>query len=282
MSPEILATALILVSALLHAGANTLIKTSADALATRGSMNAMACALALPFVPLVPLPGAAAWGLLAASVAVHAVYPFVLVAAYRHADLNLAFPLARGAAPLAVAAIAYVVLDTAPGALALCGVVLLCAAIASLALSAGGARAPRRSVGYALATAVIVAVYTVIDAAGLKHAPSPWSYIVWLFVLDGATVALLVYLVRGRTWTAFLALHWRPTLAAALLGVLTYGLALVALWLGPVAEIAALRETSILFAALIGAWVLREPLGARRAAASFAAVLAIVLMRAGA
>lgn len=281
MSPNQIATLLILLSALLHAAANMLIKVSGDALTTRGCMNAFACLVALPFLPWVPLPGADLWPLLAASVAVHALYPFLLVQAYRAGDLSLVFPLARGAAPVFIAVFAYLALHEPLRPAAAGGVTLVSLAIASLAYAGSLRRhaGQSRGIGFAFATALTIAVYTVIDAAGLRRASTPWSYIVWLFVLDGAIVALLVYVRRRGVVRTFLATEWRSTLAAAALGVLTYGLALLALSMGAVAEIGALRETSIIFAAFIGAYVLREPLGRPRVCAALVVAAGIILMQ---
>lgn len=134
---SLLAPALILLSALLHAAVNTLIKVSGDGLITRGCMNAIACLIAIPLLFFVPLPGPDLWLLLAVSMLVHALYPFFLIEAYRSGDLSTAFPLARGSVPLLVALFAAVVLEQHPGTASLAGIVLVSAAIASFAFSRG-------------------------------------------------------------------------------------------------------------------------------------------------
>jgi len=142
-------------------------------------------------------------------------------------------------------------------------------------------KGPKRSIAAALITGLIIAAYTAVDAIGLRLAPTPFTYIVWLFILDDSFVMLMVVLARRRTILPFINHHWRPALIAGLLGVLTYGLALIALSMGPVAQIAALRETSILFAALIGTLILGEPFGAKRVVAGVLAVVGIGLMQLG-
>ena len=279
----LLAPALILLSALLHAAVNTLIKVSGDGLITRGCMNAIACLIAAPLLLVVPLPDPELWLLLAVSVLVHALYPFFLIEAYRNGDLSTAFPLARGSVPLLVALFAALILEQHPGTASLAGIVLVSAAVASFAFSRGArSRAAHgRGVVYALLTGLIVAGYTVIDVIGLRAAPSAFAYIVWLFVLDGAFVTLLVLIARRGAVLPFLTCNWRNALVAGALGTLSYGLALFAFSLGAVAEIAALRETSILFAALIGALILKEPFGRARAVAAVIAVTGIFIMHAG-
>jgi drug/metabolite transporter (DMT)-like permease len=279
-STQLLATVLILFSALLHAVVNSLIKVSDDGLITRGCMNAVACIIATPFLLTVPLPGPDLWLLLVLSILTHALYPFFLVETYRTGDLSTVFPIARGSVPLLVTLFATFALEQRPGPAGLTGIAIVSMSIASFAFSPDRtpSQAHMRSVAYAFATGLIIAVYTVIDAAGLRLAPTPFVYVIWLFVLDGAFVALLVVLTRRRAVLPFITNHWRSTLIAGILGTLTYGLALFALALGPVAEIAALRETSIVFAALIGTCILGEPFGKQRLMASLAAVAGIVIM----
>lgn len=278
-----LALALILASAFIHAVVNTLVKVSGDGLITRGCMNAVACTLALPMLWFVPLPDASMLPLLTVSVLVHALYPFFLVEAYRHGDLSVVFPLVRGSVPLLAVLLAAAILNQYPEMLSLAGIVLVSLAIARLAWpgKTAAGHSGWRSTFYAALTGAVVATYTVIDAAGLRAAPSAFAYIVWLFVLDGAFVALLVVIARGRKIAPFVSRHWKASLGAGVLGTLTYGLALLAFSLGPVAEIAALRETSILFAALIGSFLLREPFGRMRIIAAIVVITGIVLMQVG-
>lgn len=280
---QFLAMALILLSALLHAVVNTLVKVSGDGLITRGCMNAVACILALPLLFVVPLPDTGLWPLLAISVLVHALYPFFLVEAYRSGDLSTAFPLIRGSVPLLAGLIAAVTLGQYPGPTTLAGILLVSAAVASFALPKNSQSVPARWRGtaFALLTGMIIAAYTVIDAVGLRAAPTAFAYIVWLFVLDGAFVALLVLIARRGAVAPFIARNWKVSLAAGVLGTLTYGLALFAFSLGPVAEIAALRETSILFAALIGTLILQEPFGRARIVAAVVTVAGIIIMHSG-
>jgi drug/metabolite transporter (DMT)-like permease len=277
-----LATALILLSALLHAIVNTLVKISGDGLITRGCMNAIACLITMPLLLLVPLPDASLWPLLLVSVLIHALYPFFLVESYRHGDLNKVFPLIRGSVPLLTAAIALVSIGQYPGPVGIVGIVLISVAVTSFAWSANvrPAGSSWRGTAFALLTGIIIAAYTVVDAIGLRAAPNALAYIVWLFVLDGAFVAIIVALARGRAIVSFIHDSWKITLLAGALGVLTYGLALFAFSLGPVAEIAALRETSIFFAALIGARFLREPFGQIRIVSALIAIAGILILHA--
>jgi drug/metabolite transporter (DMT)-like permease len=281
VSADALATALILASALMHEAVNALVKVSADGLLTRGMMNATAFAAAVPLVPFVAPPEAGLWPILVLAVLIHGAYPFLLVAAYRHGDLSVAFPVARGVVPLGVAGLTLAAPELAPRAATLPFLALISAGVASFALERLSFRDPRHRRGLALAVlaGLIVAGYTVVDGVGLRAAGSPATYIVWLLLLDGLFVSTLIALVRRRALASFARRHWRTSLGAGLLGVASYGLALVALALANVAEIAALRETSIVFAALIGAFVLGERFGPVRLAGTALVVIGALGMR---
>ncbi len=283
MTASVLATCLILLSALLHAIVNALVKTSDDGLLTRGCMNATAFAVTLPFLAFVPPPTPQLWPLLIAATLVHGLYAFFLAAAYRHGDLSAVMPLARGVAPLGVAAIAAAFSMGSLSVLQLASVGLVCFGVAMLAMQRQtlASRRGRRAAALAVATGLIVACYTSLDAAALRVAASPFSYIVWLFVCDGLFVSALVAWVRRRSLKSFLRRHWKTSLLGGALGIATYGLALYALSLGDMVEIAALRETSVVFAAVIGSIVLGEPFGRRRVLAASVVATGVILLQVG-
>lgn len=281
MSSLTLATILILISALLHAVVNAIVKTSDDGLLTRGCMNATALAAAIPLTVVVPVPSPDLWKLLVAATLIHGLYPFFLVGAYRFGDLSAMLPLARGTAPLGVAALLGAFAGEIPGNAQLTGVGLISFGIAMLAFERGAlaTASVRRGVALAVATGFIIACYTVIDGIGLRMAGTPMTYIVWLFVLDGLFVSSLVAWLRRDSLRPFLQRNWKPSLIGGGLGVATYGLALYALSLGAIVEIAALRETSVIFAAVIGTLVLGEPFGRRRVLAATVVAAGVILMQ---
>ena len=278
IAPDVAATALILVSAALHAVVNAMVKISDDGLLTRGCMNATALVVALPFLWVVEPPDQALWPLLIAAVLIHGLYPFFLTGAYRFGDLSVAFPVARGTSPLGVAFLTWLLLESAVTADKLAWIALLSSGIAAFALERFATANPqhRRGLALAVCTGGIIALYTVIDGIGLRTAQTASTYIVWLFALDGLFVSSIVVLARRRTVIPFLRKHWRRGLLGGLLGVLTYGMALYALSLGSIVEIAALRETGVVFAAAIGAVFLKEPFGKLRITATALVTAAII------
>ncbi len=269
LTPEV--TAAVLLAALLHAAWNAIIKSGRDPLLDTALVALCGSVVALPFVGVVPAPAAAAWPCMAASVAIHLGYYSAVAGAYRAGDLSHGYPIMRGVAPLLVAAAGLFWFGEVLGAAAWTGVLLICAGVLSLGMAGGGAS--RRATVWALGCALIIALYTLADGAGVRLAGGAERYVVWLFFFMGLPFGLAVLAIKRATLLAHARREWRRGIAAAALSGLSYGIALWAMTRAPVAIVAALRETSVIFAALFGAWLLKEGhLKARLAGA--AAVLA--------
>jgi drug/metabolite transporter (DMT)-like permease len=267
-------TGAVLLAAVLHAGWNALLKGVPDRLATIVLLDLTGLGLSALALPLVPPPAPASRGLLVASVALHLGYELLLLRSYRVGDLSQVYPLARGSAPLLVAAFAGLVLGERLGSWQLAGLVGVCVGLLLL-VGAGGAPLGRgQAVGSALATGVFIAAYTVADGLGVRRAGTDLGYVAWLFLLHGIPIPLVVAAIRGRGLAARLRGHLPAGVAAGALSVAAYGLVLWAQRRGALAVVAALRETSVLVAALIGSLVFGERFGRRR-------VLAAALLAAG-
>ena len=262
MSPETLAPAMMIASGSIHAIVHAILKGGKDKMAGRALIDGSSALLLLPATLLVPLPEGA-WGWLAATASIHCVYLYALVRAFETSDFSAAYPILRGTAPLVVAVFAIGVFGEAASARELAGIGLIGAA---MFVMVGGRHIGRAGLGWALLTGVMIAGYTVIDAHGVRAAPTPVSFIVWMFVLMGsATVTMFALLSRGRIFAAART-QWRVGAVAGALSILTYGLALSAFALGPTAPLAALRETGMVTALLIATFVLKERVTAGRAA----------------
>lgn len=277
--------AAVLFGALLHAGWNAMVKSSADKALDTAVIHLMGSMLSLPLVLLVGLPPVAAWPYIGASVVIHIGYYIALVGAYRHGDLGLTYPLMRGVGPMLVALSAASTVGETLSPLAWAGVVGVSAGVLVLGLSRHALERPK-AVGFALTNAVVIAVYTVVDALGARAAVaqggSALQYVALLFVLDGWPFAVLVLWRRGYA-VAWPYARGRAPLAlvgaAASLG--SYGIALWAMTRAPVALVAALRETSVLFAALLGSWFLKEAFTMRRAVGTAVIVAGVLALRLG-
>jgi len=276
MSP--LVTALVLGSALLHASWNAIIKSSRDVMLDTALVAAGAGLLALPLAALVPLPASASWPYLGASAVIHVAYFSTLVAAYRIGDLGHAYPLMRGTAPLLVALFGVALLDEHPGATMWLGIVLISAGILSLGLLQRGS-AHRGATLWAFANAAIIACYTLVDGAGARLSGSPAGYVAALFWLQGLLFLALVAVLRKRAALDYIGRNWQRGLGGGLCLISAYGIVLWAMTQAPVAAVAALRETSVIFAALLGTVFLKERFGRQRLIAACAVALGIVALR---
>jgi drug/metabolite transporter (DMT)-like permease len=281
-----LAVLLGLVSAVSLAVVNTAVKMGGDILVGRAVLSASAALLLAPAAFLVPLPDQATWAALAATLPMHLIYQFCLVRAMTHGDLSLVFPVMRGLAPLLTAVAASLLLGQTLTPAGWAALAAATGAILMFAWPPAGATLRRhpdaRALLWAAGTAVGVALYNSTDARGVRVAPSPLTYIVWLFLLDWIGVTCAALLLRRRTLARAVAAQWRTAVFAGLLSILSFGSSLYAMSLIEAAKVSALRETSVVFAAAIGAFWLREGFGARRiAAATILAVALVALQFAG-
>lgn len=272
-----LPAAMMIASGSIHAIVNAIVKGGRDKMAARAVTDGSSAAILLPATLLVPLPDGA-WSWLLASAAAHAVYLFALIRAYAVADLSAAYPVLRGTAPVVTAIVAVGLLGEPASVADLIGIALIGAATFALVV---GRHLSRGALGWSVLTGLTIAGYTVIDAHGVRAAPTPASYIVWLFVIMGATVIAMFGLLTRGTLFAAMRVQWRPGAMAGALSIVTYGLALWALSLGPTAPLAALRETGMVTALILSVAFLGEAVTARRAAAVGGIVAGAALILAG-
>jgi drug/metabolite transporter (DMT)-like permease len=273
----------VLAAAAFHAGWNALLKINLEPFIATSLVAAASGLLALPAAFVVGVPDAVAWPYVVASAAIHILYYLSLAQAYRFGDLGQVYPIARGSAPLMTALLAMFVVGEALNPYAWTGIVVLAAGILLLAVRGGGRGRPfdARSVGFALLTALTITAYTLIDGIGARLAGSPAAYAVWVFLLNAVAMAAWGYArVGGPRLAGAFAANWRLALAGGALSVAAYAIALWAMTVAPIALIAALRETSVLFAALFSTLLLREPWLAARTAATLLVLAGALLLRA--
>ena len=257
-----LVIALVLGSAVLHAVWNAMLRANADRLWAIAVMCLLCAVFALPVALMVPAPAPASWPYMVASAAVQIGYALFLVRAYRDGLLAQVYPIARGTAPLLVTLGAAVVAGETLAPLSLLGVVLVSGGIVAIAFGHG--RPDIRSTLAAVACGTCIAGYMVIDGVGVRLSGHAIGYAAWQAVLEGAPMPLVYLAIRRRLPV----LRWNRDLATTSVGaaisVLAYGVVIWAMSLSAMGQVSALRETSILFAALIGAAFLKERLTARR------------------
>ena len=268
----------VLGGALLHASWNVLVKSSDDKALDTALIHLLGSLVAVPLVLWVGLPPAAAWPFLLMSLVIHVGYYTALAGAYEHGDMGLTYPLMRGLAPLLVAVSASFVLGETLSPGGWIGVLAISAGVLTLGLSAPALAAPK-AVAFALANAVTIMLYTLVDAQGVRTAGNALQYVATLFMLDGWPFALLVFLRRRGKVLAYARQRWPLALGGAIASLGSYGIALWAMTHAPVATVSALRETSVLFGALLGVWLLKEAFTLRRVVATCAIVAGAMALR---
>jgi len=271
----------VLFAAACHAGWNALIKVGLDPLSTTTLISIGSGLVALILLPFVGLPAWGSWPWLVASVAIHLIYFASLIESYRTGDLGQVYPIARGSAPLMTAAATTVIVGERLSLVGWTGILALVAGV--LLLSARGGRdlavVDRRAIGFALFTAITVCGYSVVDGIGARASANPNAYSVCLFI--GIALVMVPYALYrdGRDVMPAMHLYWRRGLAGGALQFLSYGIAIWAMTIVPIAVVAALRETSVLFGAAIAVVLLKEPLRAVRIVAALMIVCGLILIR---
>lgn len=270
---------MVIASAALHAGWNALLKIGLDRFLTASLIQIGAGAVALLALPFVPMPNAAAWPWIVLSALLHIGYNVFLSRAYQYGDLGQVYPLSRGSSPLLVAGLSVLLLgELLPGG-QLFGLAVLVAGIWLMAVRGGSGKASRGLLLCALMTALFIASYTLVDASGARANGDPLSYSLWLFAVNGWVMALVILGKRGPRVVRELGPHWRAGLVGGSMSMLAYTIVIWAMTQAPVALVSALRETSVVFALLIGRLWLGESLPPIRLLACLIILAGVALMK---
>jgi drug/metabolite transporter (DMT)-like permease len=271
---------LVLFGALLHASWNALVKSGKDKSLDAALIAAGGACCALPFLPFLPMPNITALPFILASAVLQFVYFRLVAVAYTLGDIGLVYPLMRGVAPLLVAASSSFILGEHLSPMALTGIFVICAGIMTLAFEArhGG----RTATIFALLNAVVIASYTFVDGVGAREAGNAISYTLWMSLLPPVLLfSHAIYMRGGRAVINHVRGNWWRGILGGGGSILSYGLALWAMTKAPVAIVAALRETSILFAIVISVFILKEKASIWRYVAGAVIAAGVLMMRLG-
>jgi drug/metabolite transporter (DMT)-like permease len=272
-------TVAVLCAAVLHAVWNALAHFVSDKVVSGALVSTAFTICGLVALPFVGLPAGPAWPLLLGSVVVHFLYMLALLRSYRLGAFNQVYPLARGMSPWVVAIVAVTVIGEPLSVAQTVGVVVVSIGLGLLVLAKG--RPHKQEVPAILAatlTGLLIATYTVIDGIGVRRSGSPLSYAACLFFLHGLTVIGFAFLRRGSGLVRATASHWKLGATAGVCAVVAYALVLWAQAEGALATVAALRETSVIVGAIIGAVFFKEPFGRWRTVATIVVATGIVLL----
>jgi len=279
MDPFVFAA--VLFAALCHASWNSLLKIRLDPFAANALItvaSGLIAAAALPFVGFAPV---VSWPWLAASIILHLAYYYGLTEAYRTGDLSQVYPIARGAAPLMTAVISTTALKEDIGLFGWIGILSLVSGVFLLSIRGGRdlTRIDRRAVGFAFFTAVTICGYSLTDGIGARVSGNAHAYAALLFLLDGFCMAVVALWRRGQSIITEARIYWKTGLFGGALSVTSYWIAIWAMTVAPIAIVAALRETSVLFAAVISVVILKEQLRPARVIAALMIVFGLALIR---
>lgn len=270
----------VLLAAAMHAGWNAVVKSGGDPLIAITHVNLFSGLSALCLLPFVAVPKAEAWIWIAASAALHAVYRFMLAGAYRSGDMAQVYPIMRGAAPMMTAAGTALLIAEVIGFTGFLAISALCAGVFLMSMKGGRVgNFNKRAVAFALASAVSTCGYSLADGIGARVTGSGPSYALWMFVANALLFQLTLLALRGPAVYATLPATWKISAGGGVMSMLAYFIAIWGMTQAPIALVAALRETSVLFGAIIATFILKEPLTAWRIAASVLVVAGVVLLR---
>jgi drug/metabolite transporter (DMT)-like permease len=275
------ALVLILVSAVIHAVINIVTKGARAKYAMRLLIGAFSALVVTPALFFVPLPrGTAVW-LLVATAFVHALYELMLVKSYESAVFTAVYPVARGTGPLFTTLGAILFLHENLPPVQILGIVFVCAGVIVIGVSHRASAGVSRGLVYALATGFTIGCYTLIDASGVRAVANPFSYLLWFFVAHGVCVLATAPGIRGRRVIIEARRQWKLGMQLGILSIMTYGSAMLAWRFGATAQLAALRETSVLFGTALAMRFLGERMNLRGWSAAGAIAVGAVLLQAG-
>ena len=250
-----------LLSAISQATAHALLAAGRDKLVIRGLIGLTGLVVAAPLTLWVPLPAGELWLWLLASGVLHAIYQLTLIRAYEGEDFSVAYPMARGVVPLATAILGVSILGDRVSAMALFGVALVSFGLVFIAAERRPAYAGMVA---AISAGLLTTAYTLLDAHAVRLSPNLWTFVVWFFVFDGIIMSVITVAISGRLLLPAMRQELRPGLLAGFSSLITYSTALVALRLIPAGSASAIRETSIVFGAIIAGVFLKEHINSRR------------------
>lgn len=273
----------VMLAAAFHAGWNAVVKTGLEQLLTMTLIFFSSGLLAMLALPFVPAPHGATWLWLLASFVFHTGYKLFLLKAYQTGEMGQVYPLARGTAPFIVSMAMFLGPGESLSPTAFGGIMLLVSGILLMSFRGGSHRAPlnKSAVGYALATAVFIASYTITDGLGARSSGSAHGYAAWLFLFDALGMFIILMALRGPAALKLLAPHWKQGLAGGMMAFSAYWLVLWAMTEAPIALVAALRESSVLFGSVLSVWLLKESFTRWRAVATMVILMGIVIAKTG-
>ena len=271
---------LVLLAAMLHAGWNAMAKSGGSPQYSIASYRLLSALVCLPLLFFFPIPLADSWAMLLASTVIHTAYYVTLSKSYRVGDLSQVYPLFRGLAPVLVVIGAAIFAGEVLGPGAMVGIGLVSLGLISITFAGGRiGKIPPLALRWGLITSVLIAAYTVADGIGVRAAGNPFSYIIWLFVLEPIPIGLWLLAKDRAGWFGYMRAKPGKICAGAAAAASAYAMVIYAMGVAPMALVSSLRETSVIFAALIGSLLFHEPFGRQRIIAATLVCCGVALIK---
>lgn len=278
MDPLVFAA--VLLAAFLHASWNVLVRMQADRLVSLATLQGFMGVMGIGLIFVFGLPKPESYGFALASGVLHTGYNLFLVRAYRAADLSQVYPIARGAAPLLTMLASLLFLADGVHGGVVTAILLLVSGLVMAGWQKDRSSHPDpQAVLYALGTACFIAVYSITDGLGARASGQAFGYAGLLFVLDAVFLMMAGSLTRGPVFVLSLAPHWKQGIAGGIASGMAYAIVIWAMTKAPIASVAALRETSIIFVLLMSARMLRESLTGVRMAGALLIMAGAIMLR---
>jgi drug/metabolite transporter (DMT)-like permease len=277
---DLIVTLAVLCAACAHAIWNAFVKTGDDQLISITGIAAASTVISALIFPFAGTPHADSWPYILASIILHVAYMIALSQAYRYSDFSSAYPIARGTAPILVFAWSFVFLQEALSTrevLAVFGIIVGIMVFSTRRI--GAVVSDKKAIFYALLTSLFIAAYTVVDGIGVRLSGTVNGYMVWMTFFEIFPLMLYTYIKRGPKVFTTLAANAKPMLLAGLMAISGYWIVIWAMTQAPIVLVAALRETSIIIAALIGTFYFKEPSGKRRIIAAIIVCISVAILR---
>lgn len=256
---EIEITLIILAAAFLHALWNSLIKGGKDPLLDGMIISVVWLAICIIAIPFLPIPNPKSWLFAIATIPIHVAYFFLLAKSYEVGDLSRVYPIVRGVPPLIVAIVSYIAIDENLGFYGWLGVILISFGI--LTLEFGTKQPSSKAFILSILTAIMIAAYTIIDALGARLSGHSTSFLLWFSLFQSIIFIIIVSCIKGvKICKLHIKRHWKRGIAGGIISIISYSIILWAMTKAPIANVSALRETSVLFALIISIFFLSEKL----------------------
>jgi drug/metabolite transporter (DMT)-like permease len=270
---------IVILSAVLHAGWNVIVKSNADRLLSLTVLQSFMALMGALMVVIFGFPGHKVWPWAFASGVLHLGYNLFLVRAYRHADLSVVYPIARGAAPLMTLLGSFFLTQDGVGVWMAASIVILVVGLMLTGLANTSPGADPHALYYALGTACWIAAYTLVDGLGARSSGNAPGFAGVIFVFDGLFILVVALFMRGRSLLAGFASNWKMGALGGAASCAAYGIVVWAMTKAPIASVAALRETSIVFVLILSARILKESLSWQRMVGGVLIVIGATFLR---